>query len=142
MGIDWKNYKLDESLKFIKTEQGGIAVGKYDDNNWDRMSRIMVFSLVVPVTYSRYLGSDFFCSAGMELNLNTYASMKTKYKVGDDRMKYFDKDIQHSPITFDFIASVSWRHLGLYAKYSPCNVLNTDLGPKFKSFSTGLMFFF
>lgn len=142
IGIDWRNYKLDDDYRFYKSNDGKLEIEKYENpDSWKRSSRLKTFSLMVPVMYKKELGSDFSISAGVVLDFNTYASIKTKYNIGDTKHEESDKGIHHNTVTYDFMAIVSWRGLGLYAKYSPCNVLNTDFAPKFKSFTTGMIFF-
>lgn len=143
LGLDWRNYRLDESQRFYQNDDGSIYVGPYEnENSWNRQSRIKTFSMLVPVMYSHSFDNDFNITAGVILDFNTYASVKTKYQIADDRFEDFSSDIPHNTITCDFMAKVSWNDVGIYAKYSPCNVLKSSLAPKFNSLSFGLIFFY
>ena len=48
------------------------------------------------------------------------------------------KKLHQRPVTVDFLAQLNWRGVGLYVKYSPCQVINPDWGPDFSSLSTGV----
>jgi hypothetical protein len=48
------------------------------------------------------------------------------------------KDLHQSRVTVDLLATFGVGSIGIYAKYSPCKVLNTDFGPDFRGFSAGM----
>lgn len=79
--------------------------------------------------------------AGPVVNFNTHGSIKTRYTIGSGKEKEGFKEtssnIHQKPVTVDFKAQVSIKPVSFYFKYSPCNTLDTDYGPEFKSFSTG-----
>lgn len=45
-----------------------------------------------------------------------------------------------TPVTVDFMGTVSTPIIDFYVKYSPFNVLKSDYGLKFKTLSIGCMF--
>lgn len=144
VGLDWRNYRLDDNVRFYKDADGKLTVGGYNDaNSHDRLSRIKTFSLLVPFTYTYSVGAGFNLSASAILDFNVYGSVKTKYQIGELKYEDFDKDIHQNVITCDFMALIDWRGiLGVYVKYSPCNVLKTDFGPKYQSLSFGTVLLF
>lgn len=145
LGFDWRNYRLDDNVRFYRDDASGtLTIGSYADASaYDRLSRIKTFSLLVPLTYQYNLGARFKASLSAIIDFNVYGSVKTKYRIGDMQHEDFNKDIHQNVVTCDFMATVTWGgFIGLYAKYSPCNVLKTDFGPKFQSFSFGTMLFF
>ena len=143
IGIDWKNYRLDDNLRYYKAEDGTMTIGTYDEAVSKQSSRIKTFSWTVPVTYKRNLYRSLWLSVGAVLNFNTYASVKTKYRIGDVKHEYFDDNIRQNVVTCDMLASLSYAGIfGIYVKYSPCNVLKSSTGLEFKSLSAGVVFGF
>ena len=108
IGIDWKNYRLDDNLRYYKAEDGIMTLGTYDEAVSKQSSRIKTFSWTVPVTYKRNLYRSLWLSVGAVLNFNTYASVKTKYRIGDVKHEYFDEKIRQNVVTWDMRASRSY----------------------------------
>ena len=102
-------------------------------------SRVKVFSLNFPIRY-QYQGRRFGFSLGPVLNFNTYSSIKTKYKLDGHKYKEKYKNAHPTPVTVDFMGTVSTPIIDFYVKYSPFNVLKSDYGLKFKTLSIGCMF--
>ena len=120
-----------------------MTIGTYDEAVSKQSSRIKTFSWTVPVTYKRNLYRSLWLSVGAVLNFNTYASVKTKYRIGDVKHEYFDDNIRQNVVTCDMLASLSYAGIfGIYVKYSPCNVLKSSTGLEFKSLSAGVVFGF
>jgi hypothetical protein len=76
------------------------------------------------------------------LSVNTYGSLKTRYTDENGaKHKYFNKNIHQTPVTVDFKGELNFGVIGVYVKYSPCNVLQSQYGPKFQSLSMGIVLF-
>lgn len=142
IGIDWKNYRLDDNLRFYKADNGTITIGTYGEEVSKQSSRIKTFSWLVPVMYQRRVYRDLWINAGAVLNFNTYASVKTNYRIGDVKHEHFDDNIRQNVVTCDLMAIVNCSWLGLYVKYSPCNVLKSSAGLKFQSLTGGIILAF
>ena len=54
-----------------------------------------------------------------------------------EEVKDVNKNVKVNPITVDFMGTLSLRDVNMYFKYSPCNMLNSDYCPKFKTLSFG-----
>ena len=76
------------------------------------------------------------------VNFNTRGRINTRFALEGELVKEKLKDINIAPVTVDFKAELNFRFVGLYFKYSPCNVLNSNFGPEFKPMSAGLLFGF
>lgn len=139
IGIDWRNYRLDDNLRYTQADDGTMSVETYSENVWEQSSRIKTFSWLVPVIYKHRFGKNFKTWLGAILCLNSYASVKTKYRIEERQIKEFSDDISHSVVTCDFIAGISCSGIGLYAKYSPCNVLKTRAHLEFTPISGGII---
>ena len=146
-GLNWRNFRLDGRQRFVKTPDG-ISLADYPAGADIDFSRIKVFSLYLPLRYTVNLSDDWALSAGAILNFNTYASVETHYKEVTNfptldtkvtsRVQESIKKLHQRPVTVDFLAQLNWRGVGLYVKYSPCQVINPDWGPDFSSLSTGV----
>ena len=141
--LDWRNYRMTDQNRFVEQADGQIIVVPYPEGSNPKFSRIKVLSLTVPFTYSYYpykhgLFRGF--EVGPVLNFNVYSSIKTRYSVNGEDQKDFTKGLHRNPVTVDFMVRLQMYHFGFYAKYSPCNVLDTTYGPKFQSVSFGLYF--
>lgn len=142
-GLDWRNYRMTNQHRFVKDDNGNISVEGYPNGSNPKFSRIKVLSLTVPFQYHYYLKGNSLIkgfSFGPVLNFNTYSSIKTRYSVNGEKQKEFAKDLHKNPVTVDFMVKLRMKYFGFYAKYSPCNVLDTTYGPKFKSMSFGVCF--
>ena len=103
------------------------------------MVAIKVFSLNMPIRY-HYEGQWVSFSLGPVVNLNTYGSLKTRYKLNGQKVKDVDTNVRVNPITIDFMGTVTVKGVpDIYFKYSPCNLLRGNYGPKFSTLSFGLM---
>ncbi len=140
LGLNWKNFRMTGRTRFIK-EVDNLVLSDYPEGADIQFSRIKVFSLMVPLMYNQRIYRNISFSVGPVLNFNTYASLKTRYKLDGEKTKEMDKNLHQSPVTIDLMARFSFRVVGLYVKYSPCNVLHTDFGPKFNALSAGITLF-
>lgn len=151
--LDWRNYSLTNRTRFLKDEQKNIIISTYPEEASDtKRSRIKTFSIGIPFRFGTNLGRGFTADIAAILNFNTYASILSLYEVKDNEMipgqtvthhiKDFDKNIHQQKVTVDFMAQLHWRFIGVYAKYSPCHVLNTNYAPKFTPLSFGLSIFY
>ena len=142
-GLDWRNYRMTGQHRFVEQPDGQIVVTPYPQGSNPDFSRIKVLSLTVPFTYSYYpykKGLFRGFEVGPVLNFNVYSSIKTRYSVNGDDQKDFTKGLHRNPVTVDLMLRLQMKHFGFYAKYSPCNVLDTAYGPKFQSVSFGVYF--
>ena len=127
--------------RFIKDAGTDIYIGSYPEGADIQFSRIKVFSWAFPVMFTHETKNDFSFSVGAIVNFNTHASLKTRYKLEGQEYKLTDNNIHQTPVTVDLQASISYKSVGFYVKYSPCKVLDTAYGPEFTALSVGLILF-
>lgn len=141
LGFGWKNFRMSHSNMFL-VDDGHISVSGYPaDMTSRKFSRIKVFSLRVPVEYSVKTALGVF-TIGPVVNINTYASVKTRYKTAEGKRKLLDKHIHQTPVTIDIKAKYRLCDgVNLYAKYAPCHVIRSSYGPAFSSWSVGIELF-
>lgn len=139
IGLDWRNYRMEDNYCFRKDAEGMNVLERLPEGASPNFSRVKVFSLNFPIRY-QYQGRRFGFSLGPVLNFNTYSSIKTKYKLDGHKYKEKYKNAHPTPVTVDFMGTVSTPIIDFYVKYSPFNVLKSDYGLKFKTLSIGCMF--
>ena len=140
-GMTWRNYRMTGRTRFIK-EGDKLVLGAYPEGSDIKFSRLKVFSLTVPFMINQSLGRKVVFSVGPVVNFNTHASLKTRYTLNGEKVKEKNNNIHQNRMTVDLMAKLRFNSLGVYAKYSPSDMLNTDFGPKFRSFSTGITMFY
>ena len=136
-GLSWRNYRMTGHNQFLLNDDGHITLAPYPDGSNPKFSRIHTFSLVVPLQLHFALGGDWYFSCGPELYFNTYASLKTRYTLDGEKQKFTANRLHRNKVTYGLMGDISYRRLGVYVKYSPCNVLQSEFGPKFKSMTAG-----
>ena len=137
LGIDWRNYRITDDMMFTKDMAGNVTVDRYPLEFEPKFSRIKVFSLTATLRYEHDFGHGFAIGFGPVVNFNTYASIKTRYKLLGDKVKHIEKNIRQRPITIDWMANMRIADFPFYVKYSNDDVLK-DGGLKFRSLSFGL----
>lgn len=140
-GMTWRNYRMTGRTRFIQ-EGDNLVLGDYPEGAEIKFSRLKVFSLTVPLMINQSLGRKVVLSVGPVINFNTHGSLKTRYTLGGEKVKETGKNIHQNRVTVDLMAKLRFRSIGVYAKYSPSDMLNTEFGPKFRSFSTGITLFY
>lgn len=142
-GLDWRNYRMTDQNRFVEQPDGRIVTTPYPQGSNPDFSRIKVLSLTVPFTYGFFpfkQGLFRGFEIGPVLNFNVYSSIKTRYSIDGEKQKDITKGLHRNPVTVDFMVKLQMKYFNIYAKYSPCNVLDTAYGPKFRSVSFGVGF--
>lgn len=142
-GLDWRNYRMTDQNRFVEQPDGQIVTTPYPQGSNPDFSRIKVLSLTVPFTYGFFpfkQGLFRGFEIGPVLNFNVYSSIKTRYRIDGEKQKDITKGLHRNPVTVDLMVKLQMKYFNIYAKYSPCNVLDTAYGPKFRSVSFGVGF--
>ena len=141
VACSWRNYRMTGKQRFIKDAGSDMYIGSYPEGADIQFSRIKVFSWAVPVMLTHETKNNFNFSLGAIVNFNTHASLKTRYKLDGQEFKLTDSNIHQTPVTIDIQASIGYKTIGFYVKYSPCKILDTAYGPEFSALSVGLVLF-
>ena len=143
VGTNWKNFRMTDEVRFSREPNGNTILTNYPEGAHIGFSRAKVFSWTVPFEVKYYMTDKISLSASSIVNFNTYASLKTRYTTPEGQgVKELDTHLHQNPVTVDFMGHLKYGALGLYVKYSPCNVFESGKGPKFQSWSTGITFGF
>ena len=139
-GLDWRNYKMLDQ-RWVK-DGDNTFVTSFPDGADITYSRLRTLSLTLSFMYGYNFNRYVNMKIGPVVSFNTRGRIKTRFALEGELVKEKLKDINITPVTVDFKAELNFRFVGLYFKYSPCNVLNSDFGPGFKPMSAGLLFGF
>lgn len=139
-GINWKNFRMTDNNRFIK-EGNHVSLGHYPEGATPDFSRIKVFSLSLSPAYRHKLSRHWAVEFSPGIHFNTYSSIKTRYEQEGIKHKLLEKGLRVNPISLDLTASLHYRWLGVYAKYSPTPVFRNGFGPDFRTFSFGIVLY-
>jgi hypothetical protein len=139
VGLDWRNWRINDNYRFLETgDDNRVEITKYPEGAQPKWSRIKVFSVNFPILY-QYTTKNIGVALGPVINLNTYGSLKTRYSLNGEKYKDTFTKVHLTPVTVDFLFTVDLRHfVNFYLKYSPCNIIESGYGPKFKTLSFGV----
>lgn len=142
VGVAWRNFRMTGRTRFVKQAEN-VVLADYPSDADIQFSRIKLFSWTIPLMYGYDFNKDVSLKIGPVIYFNTYASLKTKYREATgEKQESFDKNLHQNRITLHLQANLTWKAVGIYVKYSPCHVLNTDFGPEFQAISAGLSLFY
>lgn len=141
-GIDLHNYTLSSNLRFVE-DPVSKQISVVDPTTVTDYSRIHTLAAATfNLKYIHTLGRGFRVAIGPELYI-----LGRKH---DIRNCYIDengveqkerlKNIRTNKVGFNLVGIVNYKStLGIYAKYSPTNVIEPGFGPKFQTLSVGVM---
>lgn len=142
IGFDWRNYKITTSDKrLVVNSDYQLEWEEYPEGSIAKNSRLKVFSIQFPLQFiAKIPGTSLIFSCGPIFNLNTYASVLTRY---EDRLgnkyKDFNKNLDNRTFTVDLYGSLTLKGgIGIYARYSPMKVMNGESGINFRPLTLGV----
>lgn len=138
-GLDWRKYRMTNRWQFVKADNGNVSLQQLDPQAEPKFSRILLTNFMFPIQYG-YTHKGWGFSLGPVLNINTYSSILTKYRLDGVKHKEKHKKIHPTKLTVDFMGTLATPWLDFYFKYNPCNVLDSTYGPEFQSLSFGVLF--
>ncbi|MCQ2238346.1 MAG: hypothetical protein MJZ73_03845 [Bacteroidaceae bacterium] len=140
IGINWRNYRMTGRKMFRMGNDGTVTIDDYPSGATPKFSRIKTFGITLPVKFYQRIGRNVFVAAGPELGYITYSSLKTRYTMGDEKFKDFNKGLKVNRFQVNIGAEISIHGIGIYYKYAPTSVLQSTYGPKICSQTVGIKF--
>lgn len=147
MGVQWNNYKFNNTSTTLKTDSGKIN-GYFDTiiGRTYSKSKLTTTSLTVPIlfeyqTNQHHNTNSFHLSAGI---IAKYTFMKhTKQVYSDDgsgknKPKTYG-DFYLQPFNLDATVRIGWGPLNLYGSYSIFEMFRNNKGPELYPFSVGVI---
>ncbi len=144
-GLSWKNFHFDNDTRLVK--QNGIAVVQSAPfGTTYKKSRLRVFSLNMPLAleFQQKVGHHkMYVSTGIVAGFNLFSSQKLKYKdANGKKAKQYNRGLNVSRISFEFMAQVGLDNVGVFVKYSPMELFEHGKGPNTQTASIGLQLSF
>lgn len=140
-GLIWRNWRMTDNQQFVQADDGQISLQPYAAGVNPKFSRLHSFMLTMPLTYT-YEYKHWEFTAGPELCFKQpnegYNSIKTRYTLNGEKMMDYTKNVHFNPVTVNLVAGVLYHDIGVYARYSPMDVLASGFGPSFGSLSVGI----
>ena len=134
VGYDNKRFSLKRPNCFVMDEATNIVgIESYPEGTVDRSSIISVNAIQFPLQFQQFLGKDFHITLGGTMNWNIYAKCNTHYKVNKTHYDVSYRGIKQNKLTFDVYGALSYNRIGIYCRYSPCNVFKKGFGPEIKN---------
>lgn len=140
-GVGGKEFTINESLYRFCGDKNGVILGAYPEGVYPKDSKLNIFSLRVPFNLRQKLGDDFSVSTSVIMNLNTGAKVKSSY-ITENEVK-IEESFDNAPVrkvSFDVMAALNYKCMGVYVKYSPQSIFKSGKGPDFKALTVGFGF--
>ena len=141
--LNWDAYRLN-SQHYWSPSDGKVEI-KPVEGNFQQVKKSVLrsFGFDIPVQLKLHIGN--ICLAGGVVGELNFPG-RTKFqgitndggslKNGPMRVK----DIKSLPFTYSYRAAITYDHIGLYGKYSPCSQFEPGFGPQFSYWTIGLIF--
>ena len=141
-GIDWKNFKISTSTKYLSVDgNGDLKSSPYEEGIKGNFSRLQIFSLQFPLLFQyNFPGNIFSFSVGPVLDYNVHASVLTSFSnLKGETVEVENKFRNQKPLTFDIFGNLSlYRLVGIYVRYSPMQLMKSGGGLNFYPLTIGL----
>ena len=134
MGYDNKRFSLKRPNCFAMDETTIIVdIESYPEGTVDRSSVFSVRAIQFPLQFQQFIGKNFHITLGGTMNWNVYAKCNTHYKVNKTHYDVSYRGIKQNKLTFDVYGALSYNRIGIYCRYSPCEMFKKGFGPEIKN---------
>ncbi len=134
VGYDYKRFSLKRPNCFVMDEVTNIVeIKEYPEDVKDRSSVLSVRAIQFPLQFQQFFGKNFHITLGGTMNWNVYAKCNTHYKVNKTHHDVSYRGIKQNKLTFDVYGALSYNRVGMYCRYSPCNMFKKGYGPEIKN---------
>lgn len=147
-GIRWNRYRIDENACFQEVD-GITRLVPAPEGVIYKKSKLNITSLTIPVllewqTKEKKHRPSFFISGGVVGVIKTTSSSKVVYddERGKSRKQKVDGGMNLRPVTMDVLLQAGVGCVGVYFKYSPIEMFESNKGPAFNPISFGLQLHF
>ena len=140
LNVGYRSFRLMED-GILSVQDGKIAKGAVPQGLELKRSALRYNYLSVPALLGISLGSrgHFEVYGGAEICYNFNGRIKNKYSQKEVQVPVKYTDIRLEAFTWNYIAGINFFDFGVYAKYSPCSVLQAGTGPSFDTYSFGIL---
>lgn len=136
VGFHYRLYTLHHSQVFDVTDHRLSIVPVEADKV---SSRLHNFGFQIPFAIFQPLAKDFGITVGVAAMFNTYTRAASDHIVGDKRYHRSMRGLHQRLLTPELFARIGWKdNIGLYVRYSPTPLFETQWGPQFRTISAGV----
>ena len=146
-GMSWLNLRLDNNTRLANVN-GMTGVYQAPEEINYSLSRLMIVHINIPLLleWQPTISGKHraFLSAGIVGGFKTFSSYLVKYKEKNSRKDTKEKDrgLNTTPLSLDYMLQAGYGSFGVYAKYSPISIFQSNKGPDVRAVSLGLMLYF
>jgi len=147
LGFEGQTYLMKDNMQLVADNQHRITVQPFADGSMSCRSSLNLSTLQVPIIYSLPVVKDLRFTAGPIIDFNIRARIYNTYKTIDSNGykqtitdEYGKLDIRH--VTVDLFGALTYDGIGAFVRYRPMSVFKSGYGPKFNSWSAGLIIAF
>ena len=146
-GMSWLNLRLDKNTHLANVN-GVTGVYQAPEDIQYSISRLMIVRINIPLLleWQPVIAGNHraFLSVGVIGGVKTFSSYKIQYKDPSNKKTVTDKDrgLNTTPLSLDYMVQAGYGSWGIYAKYSPLSIFQSNKGPDVRAVSLGLMFHF
>ena len=133
IGFNWHRYGLEKPYFWSRGEDGVLGYNKLDEQHDKHRTTLLVRSMQFPLMFNQSLGKSWNVAVGAVMNWNFFADYKNTYRIGKSDYSETTRGLNQRKISFDGIAMLSWRGLGMYFRYAPQSVMKDGFGPEIKN---------
>ena len=134
VGYDNKRFSLKRPNCFVMDEATNIVgIESYPEGTVDRSSVLSVRTIQFPLQFQQFFGKKFHITLGGTMNWNVYAKCNTHYKVNKTHHDVSYRGIKQNKLIFDVYGALSYNRIGVYCRYSPCNLFKQGFGTEIKN---------
>ena len=140
MGYQAKYHALKKGYCFADDAQNNVVIANYPANYDHTSSEVLVHTMQVPLLYAKGFGKRCWIYGGGTMNWNFHATYNNHYELENKKsVNETTRKLHQRKISFDMLAGVQWRGLGVYFRYSPKALFKEGYGPELnKSWTVGL----
>ncbi len=142
-GMRWSRYRIDTNACFQEVD-GITSLVPAPEGITYQSSKLNITSLTLPLLLewqSRKRCDDgFFLSLGVVGVIKTASSSRVSFRdaAGHKQKEKVDTGMNLRPVTMDFLFQAGYDWIGLYLKYSPMSLFESNKGPEIQPVSIGL----
>lgn len=131
VGLGAKRYSLKRPYMFVREDQGHeLGIEYYPDGANKRSSRLFIHTVHFPVIFRQEFPHGWHISLGGIINWNYHVTASNHYELNNTNYDISQHSLKQNNCTFDWMAGVSFKGLGLYCRYRPAKVLKNNYGPR------------
>lgn len=141
-GLGWKN--LHSTAPFIYTDlsdnwEEKISVELAPKGAKKISSHVHMFNFMFPFIIQQKLTRNARLELGAIMVVPSHACLKNQYTIDNSKISQKWDTAVLRPINWDFIATIRYNDIGVYAKYSPFDLYRPSAGPRTTTISVGII---